>query len=99
MYYGKSTGNNPLHESVRPITDIETNRYRTIESFPDGYTFAPGLKSLIEMANWLLVGAAVFLFFAAKCVKEISDVRKMSVMAPQEKSEVIRRRNFYDNHA
>lgn len=51
------------------------------------------------MANWLLVGAAVLLFFAAKCVKEISDVRKMSVMAPQEKSEVIRRRNFYDNHA
>ena len=91
---------NPPHESVRPIMDIETNLYRTVESFPDGYTFAAGFfNSLIEMANWLLIGAAVLLIFAVKCVKEISDVSKMTAMAPQEKLDVMKKRHFYDNHA
>lgn len=51
------------------------------------------------MANWLLIGAAVLLVFAVKCVKEISDVRKMTAMAPQEKLDVMEKRHFYDNHA
>lgn len=53
----------------------------------------------MKMTNLILIVAAVLITFAIKCVKEIVDVRKMAVMAPQERHDVIERRHFYDNHA
>lgn len=41
----------------------------------------------------------MFMVFAAKCTKELVDVRAMGRMVPQERKAVLERRNFYDNHA
>ena len=51
------------------------------------------------MTNWLIIGGILFMVFAAKCTKELIDVRAMGRMMPQERKVVLERRNFYDNHA
>lgn len=51
------------------------------------------------MVNCLIVIGVVSMLFAAKCFMELSDVRSMSRMTPQERKAVLERRNFYDNHA
>jgi Sec-independent protein translocase protein TatA len=51
------------------------------------------------MTNWLFIGGAILVVFAAKCIKEIADVRAMGKMAREERCVVLERRNFYDNHA
>ena len=51
------------------------------------------------MENWLCIAGAVIIIFAAKCIKELSDVREMGKMAPQERRDILEKRNFYDNHA
>lgn len=66
----------------------------------DVNTFAPDFsKHLIIMVNCLIIIGVVSMLFAAKCFKELSDVRSMSRMTPQERKAVLERRNFYDNHA
>ena len=65
-----------------------------------GNTFAPGfLKKEMVMTNWLFIGGAMLLVFVVKCIKEVTDVRAMARMVPQERKVVLERRNFYDNHA
>lgn len=59
----------------------------------------PVFKKSNVMTNWLFIGGAMLLIFAAKCVKELIDVRAMGRMMPQERKVVLERRNFYDNHA
>ena len=51
------------------------------------------------MMNWLFIGGIIIMVFAAKCVKELADVRVMSRMDSSEKAEILARRHFYDNHA
>ncbi len=51
------------------------------------------------MTNWLFIGGTMLLVFAAKCIKELADVRAMEKMAQQERYVVLEKRNFYDNHA
>ena len=41
----------------------------------------------------------MILFFVAKCIKEVADVRALGRMVPQERKVVLERRNFYENHA
>jgi hypothetical protein len=65
-----------------------------------GNTFAPGFKKKeMVMTNWLFIGGAMLLVFVVKCIKEVTDVRAMARMVPQERKVVLERRNFYDNHA
>lgn len=63
------------------------------------YLCARFSKHLIIMVNCLIIIGVVSMLFAAKCFKELSDVRSMSRMTPQERKAVLERRNFYDNHA
>ncbi len=51
------------------------------------------------MYVWLFIGIALAMVFLAKCAKEISDVRVMGHMAPQEMKSVLQKRKYYDNHA
>jgi len=51
------------------------------------------------MANWLIIGGILLSAFVAKQIKEMSDVRSLERMAPEERIVVFERRNFYDNHA
>lgn len=51
------------------------------------------------MTNLLFIGCAILLVFVAKCIKEVVDVRALGRMVPQERKEVLERRNFYENHA
>ena len=65
-----------------------------------GNTFAPNkIKKEMVMTNWLFIGGAMLLVFVVKCIKEVTDVRAMARMVPQERKVVLERRNFYDNHA
>ena len=57
------------------------------------------LKKENTMTNLLLIGCAMILFFVAKCIKEVADVRALGRMVPQERKVVLERRNFYENHA
>ena len=59
----------------------------------------PVLKKGNVMTNWLFIGGAMLLVFVVKCIKEVTDVRAMARMLPQERKVVLERRNFYDNHA
>lgn len=54
---------------------------------------------MIDMESWLLISSIVFLTFSAKCFKELVDVKAMSRMDRKERAEILRKRNFYDNHA
>jgi hypothetical protein len=63
------------------------------------YLCARFLKKEMVMTNWLFIGGAMLLVFVVKCIKEVTDVRAMARMLPQERKVVLERRNFYDNHA
>ena len=59
----------------------------------------PVFKKEMVMTNWLFIGGAMLLVGVVKCIKEVTDVRAMARMVPQERKVVLERRNFYDNHA
>lgn len=59
----------------------------------------PVLKKEMVMTNWFFIGGIMLLVFVVKCIKEVTDVRAMARMVPQERKVVLERRNFYDNHA